>query len=455
LKAAQQIEEEIAEHETLEAEAARKRKEAKNEALWRGNSRIERTWLQRARPTPLLYVPQVGDEVVYLPLGHESFLRKQRNMTPIYSDEELPPVNTTYAAAAEEKMFFASWPASWGAVLCTIEKITYSFVSKKEALESEQYNVSHNQSTFGSSIVQYRAGEIADDDLVPPAINKDDKQYAAAKNNDDNEDDDDDDDTENVETLRSLHEKASKADLSCAAADEFLDLCLSSSNPSTSSSYFNTGSLNDPELPHVYVVANLTLKFNRVRSSTSSSSTSQNSCVWIVPPPPPPPTLPVATRRSALSAASLTPPSLPDTFEIKYHPGLSADHPDFLLLRSRFEDSLRRVDFISKMSSSSSSSTSSSSSSSTTTSLPSVYCRIPWREGRVGWEESIAFSDTPPTLIPSLLSQHLRMARLQLWRGSRKSALPTRTIASLLPSFSSSSSLPPLLLPLHALCVQR
>ena len=127
--------------------------------------------------------------------------------------------------------------------------------------------------TFGSSFVQYRAGEIQDDDLVPPPSSI----STATTRFNNNEEDDEDDENNEQQILNALREKASSSDISCAAADAFLNLCLTSSSPSTSS-LVNTGSLDDPDHPCVYVIANLTLKFNKVRSSgLSKGSTTECS----------------------------------------------------------------------------------------------------------------------------------------------------------------------------------
>jgi hypothetical protein len=70
------------------------------------NFLTSRAWLQTSTATPLVYVPQVGDEVVYFPQGHVRTLR----VVP----SSLPPPWTT-------------WPRSWFAVLCRVDKVLVSF----------------------------------------------------------------------------------------------------------------------------------------------------------------------------------------------------------------------------------------------------------------------------------------------------------------------------------------
>jgi hypothetical protein len=68
---------------------------------------IKRSWLQVSKATPLVYVPQVGDEVVYFPQGHERTLKAVPSSLP-------PPCRT--------------WPKSWFAVLCQVEKVNAAVV---------------------------------------------------------------------------------------------------------------------------------------------------------------------------------------------------------------------------------------------------------------------------------------------------------------------------------------
>ena len=68
-----------------------------------------RRWLSGTRPHPGTYCPQVGDEVVYVPQGHEPF-------------------------ASEHKLPFpaADWPRSASAVLCTVDSVQHRFPRASE-----------------------------------------------------------------------------------------------------------------------------------------------------------------------------------------------------------------------------------------------------------------------------------------------------------------------------------
>ena len=86
----------------------------KEDLLLRSRFTFKRQWLTRSCHPPLAYVPQVGDDVVYIPQGHEASLVR-------YPWDTLKP--------------WQQWPEIWAAVQARVVGIQYSF-PPKEALQS-------------------------------------------------------------------------------------------------------------------------------------------------------------------------------------------------------------------------------------------------------------------------------------------------------------------------------
>lgn len=292
-------------------EAAKlKAKAQKREMDWRASVRLERSWLQRTRPTPLLYVPQVGDEVVYIPQGHEEYLQK------LQAEGKGGDSRPEDAPFRQPK----PWPPAWAAVLARVEEISYSFPSKDEC---DAMEVQQAQLTFAS--------------VAPGAIGDDGAAVAPPK------------------PKSSGSKKKSGAAAPSVGAEPAADALPTLPNPSQldgRSGY--------------YVIATLKLTFIMTHAHKQSAFDKFGNVIWDEPRP------------------SRSNPK-PDSFSLRYHPGLTAENPDFLLLRSRYEASMRRF--------------------SSAEYWGGKLCRVAVRWAESGWEEGLAYSDTPLELLPPALTQ--------------------------------------------------
>lgn len=76
----------------------------------------DRRWLQVVKTCPWVYVPQVGDKVVYFPQGHAQALQS--------APSKLPPPWT-------------AWPRAWSTLACVVESVGYRFPDGDERVEGE------------------------------------------------------------------------------------------------------------------------------------------------------------------------------------------------------------------------------------------------------------------------------------------------------------------------------
>jgi hypothetical protein len=84
-------------------------------AISHNRKNYSRFWLQASLPTPLLYVPQVGDELVYIPEGHAESVASYRG-----------------GGGNSAPLPFQQFPTSWPAILAQIESAQYRFPSAAE-----------------------------------------------------------------------------------------------------------------------------------------------------------------------------------------------------------------------------------------------------------------------------------------------------------------------------------
>lgn len=393
-------------------EEKRKARRRKQEFLWRQSTRLERSWILRTHAIPLLYIPQVGDQVVYIPHGHEAYLQDSgmkkyaqdssddEDMDDNDEDEEYfldDQHNLRRSASGSTRDFeipYEKWPSTWTVILATIENIRYSFPKRNDI----RYRVPDDQITYGSVMLHDDENdEMEDNDgkkkkssssssskkarsdtnnssgttkrgkskTVAPSKGKG-KSKGKAKNDDK---DDDDEDTKEVDN----------APIPGLPTPDELD---------------------DQEA--YFIVADLTLRFEFVQTGTDG----KGNVVWGNP-----------------RASRTTVP--PSTFNLRYHPGLTANGPEFLLLRQRYEASMKRVAValglahLSPSNASLISGTSSTGTSSNNESISTVVpyskrlCRIAFRQAKYGWEEGLTYMDTPDVLLPPALVEPLDKLRKQ------------------------------------------
>jgi WD40 repeat protein len=72
---------------------------------------IDRSWLQMDTPQETLYVPQIGDHVIYFPQGHKEHLQR-------FTEDVPPPWN--------------SFPQKWPLVECVVREVSYRFPKDQE-----------------------------------------------------------------------------------------------------------------------------------------------------------------------------------------------------------------------------------------------------------------------------------------------------------------------------------